>query len=200
MVQAIEASTAHSSRLQWQGWIQDHWQTLFRQACAIVGNTADAEDVIQTLLQRLWQNRDSLEHVSSMERYLISAARNEAKNFLRSKRNGRRVTSLEDLAGYDPVSLASDPLVVLTAAELQQHLQACCHHLSPTQRTLFSLLKEDPQLSGRAAATLLGCSHKNIQHLLKRIRAIISPALSAYCKDGSAISQEVLRDQPIEKI
>ncbi|MDE7118562.1 MAG: RNA polymerase subunit sigma-70, partial [Bacteroidaceae bacterium] len=81
---------------------------IFRTALRIVLNREEAEDIVQDTLMKLWQRRDELEQVKSLEAFALSSARNLAID--RKERMENRNVSLDDEAHNRPdeSSLGSD--------------------------------------------------------------------------------------------
>ena len=59
---------------------------LYRIALRIVNNSADAEDVVQDVLIKIWQKKDKLDHIQNKEAYYMMMARNQALDSLRKKK------------------------------------------------------------------------------------------------------------------
>lgn len=168
----------------WDNIVRDQRKRLLLHARNIVGDHHDAEDVVQALLCRFWQNRGRLTtNVRAIESYLIVSVRNQARNLLRAKRTKRHSVSLEDAANSRELSLEHDPTSALEAAELASILVKLQSHLSPAQRRLYRILHDDPDQSGRKLALELGCSHKNVQGLLKRMRGILDSEIEQFILD-----------------
>ena len=95
---------------------------LYRVAYALVGDRADAEDLLQEAYARLWDRRDELEDVRNPEAFAVTLLRNLCLDFLRSaevsRRQGRE--SLEEVS----LEAASSPERELEArAELQARVE-----------------------------------------------------------------------------
>ncbi|MDY3978726.1 MAG: RNA polymerase sigma factor [Tidjanibacter sp.] len=58
----------------------------FRFALSIVGDTADAEDIVQDLYERLWEYRRRVEECSNGEAFAMSTVRNLALDKLRRRK------------------------------------------------------------------------------------------------------------------
>ena len=59
---------------------------LYRIALRIVQNIPDAEDVVQEVLIKIWQKKDSLERIQNKDAYYMMMARNQALDSLRKKK------------------------------------------------------------------------------------------------------------------
>ena len=62
---------------------------LFRIAYALVGNKADAEDILQDAYYKLWSRRDELSDIRNPEAFCVTLLKNLCLDYLRSARAGR---------------------------------------------------------------------------------------------------------------
>ena len=69
---------------------------LFRLALRITMNRAEAEDVVQDTLLRVWEQRSQWEQINSLEAFAIATCRNRALDVL--KRAGRNLEAREQLS------------------------------------------------------------------------------------------------------
>ena len=65
---------------------REHYRTVYRTACGVLGNGHDAEDVAQTVFLRLVRSRTSPELRKNPGAYLYRAAVNESLNVIRSRK------------------------------------------------------------------------------------------------------------------
>ena len=68
---------------------------LYRFALAHVKRTDEAEDIVQEVGLKLWERRDELAAVRSVEAYAMSATRNRCNDYARSP--GRRTDQLMEM-------------------------------------------------------------------------------------------------------
>lgn len=66
---------------------------MYRLALRIVGNTHEAEDVVQEVMIKVWKKRDYLETVNNLEAWCMTLTKNEAIDQTRSKH--RRTVGME---------------------------------------------------------------------------------------------------------
>ena len=78
---------------EFQTHILPYKNKLFRFALSIVGNVAEAEDVVQEVLLKLWQNRQKLKTLNSIEAWSMTLTKNLSIDKLRSKH--RKTTEIE---------------------------------------------------------------------------------------------------------
>lgn len=78
---------------------------LYRFAHGLLQNAPEAEDVVQEVLVKMWQRRDTWQEVDNMEALLMKMTKNQALDKLRSKH--ARTNGLPEY--YDPRSDAATP-------------------------------------------------------------------------------------------
>lgn len=137
---------------------------MFRQALAVLGDRAAAEDVVQEAFLRTWRRRGRL-RPGGLDGYLVQAARNLALDHLRWRE--RRPPAPED---------ASEPLVVPRtedAAADAERLTRALQGLPPEQREVVMLHLVDgctfPEVARRTGAPL-GTVHSRFRYALARLR------------------------------
>lgn len=81
--------------------IDEHSEPLFRWAFFRVGSMADAQDIVQNVLLRLYENRAALAKVRNPTAYLYRSVRNACLNHLRAHKNRASVP-------LDGLSLSAD--------------------------------------------------------------------------------------------
>ena len=78
---------------EFQTHILPHKNKLYRFAMSIVGNAVEAEDVVQEVFIKIWQNREKLNSLKSVEAWSMKLTKNLSIDKLRSKH--RRTDGLE---------------------------------------------------------------------------------------------------------
>ncbi|MBX3472560.1 MAG: RNA polymerase sigma factor [Planctomycetes bacterium] len=138
---------------------------MFRQALALLGDRAAAEDVVQEAFLRTWRRRERVRDPAALDGYLVQAARHLALDHLRWRE--RRPAPPED---------AGDPLVLPRtedAAALAERLSRALHLLPPEQRevVLLHLIegRTFPEVAARTGAPL-GTVHSRYRVALARLR------------------------------
>ena len=85
------------------GYVDQYADTVFRVAYHSLGNRADAEDVMQTVLLRLYEQRKPFESEAHVKHWLIRVAINESRKLLRSfwRRNRVGLEEWQEPAVFD---------------------------------------------------------------------------------------------------
>ncbi|TAE46295.1 MAG: sigma-70 family RNA polymerase sigma factor, partial [Bacteroidetes bacterium] len=130
----------------------------------IVGNTPDAEDLVQeTLLRRLSMERSDLENERG---YLVKSLINRSLNFLRDR---KRAHARDEAAAEGTDSSPSHTRPVEDEAALSLGVLAMLEKLSPQERAVF-MLKEVFGYAHAEIAELLGVSEEYCRQILARAR------------------------------
>jgi RNA polymerase sigma-70 factor (family 1) len=102
---------------------RDHYNTLANYALSIVKNRQDAEDVVQDVFVKLWQNSPQVVTTEQVRFYLYTATKNTCISLLR-KQAGKTFVQPDEIplhipdaetkpAGADPVSAIKQALTLL---------------------------------------------------------------------------------------
>lgn len=115
----------------WNQIVQEHGRWLFVLAQRILGNAADAEDVIQDALVEAYRLAKD-ETVQNWPGLLHRLVTHRALDRLRQRRT--HVSFADDMVGGD-----ADPHEIAVAKELTSRLRAAIAQLPPQQAAAFSL-------------------------------------------------------------
>ena len=153
------------------------WVPLFGIAAAIVQSRDIAEDVVQNVLIRIWQQGEQFTPHGELGNYLVTAVRNAALTVLRDqKRLHQRydrfaVAAMADAspqAGEDPTTTEWDEEL----AKLRRVLAGLTEH----QRTAFTL-RYGRGMTNAEIAKVLGISLKGAEQLTARLKKILRERL-----------------------
>ena len=82
--------------LQFEKTFKEHYNALANYAYSILKNEADAEDVVQEVFIKVWQNNPGIIQSEQVKFYLITSIRNGCISFLR-KQAGKTFVQPEDV-------------------------------------------------------------------------------------------------------
>jgi len=108
---------------------------LYRHALRILGNMAEAEDVVQEVFIKMWKNKEQWEKYSNIEAWCMRMTRNLSIDKLRSKH--KRVDQLPEDREFKSHLVTPDH-----QAELQDtmsHIKTLVATLPEKQRLVFQL-------------------------------------------------------------
>ncbi|HEU4472780.1 MAG TPA: RNA polymerase sigma-70 factor [Flavisolibacter sp.] len=137
---------------------REHYNSLANYALSILRNEHDAEDVVQEVFIRVWQNNPEVIATAEARYYLITATRNAAISHLR-KQAGRQfvdpeTAGLQHQAPEEAGNSHADPMD-LAAKALQT--------LPPQCRLIFTMSRFG-QLTYQQIAEELGLSVKTVDN------------------------------------
>lgn len=135
---------------------------------------ADAEDVAQDVMVRLWQMRGDLREVRSPEGLAVTMAHRLALNLLRRKPMesvDARPTAMAVMA-----SQASDPSVRLEERDNEKWLEARLKQLPATWHTIL-YMRQVERRSSKEIASLLGIKETSVRTLLAKARRTLLEAI-----------------------
>lgn len=155
----------------------EHVFKLFQFAFTFIQNREQAEEIVNDVFLKLWQNRSKLDTIDNIQVYLYVAVRNTAANYLR-KVKGITI-DLENQAVHH-FYLSPDPEQLLVTDELKRRIEASIDGLPPRCKLIFKLVKEDG-LSASEVATILDISYKTVTTqltiALKKLEEALRPSL-----------------------
>ena len=137
-----------------------------------------AKDIVQDVFFKFWTNRDHLNIQSSLKGYLKRSCVNAALDYLRKRKNFRKVENEEIL--FQSPSTMRNAAQNLETEELQAKVDAAIDSLHPKCRTVFMLSRKE-ELTYREIAEKLDISVKTVEsHMgtaLKKLRVLLNPYL-----------------------
>ena len=141
---------------------------LFRLALRITMNRAEAEDVVQDTLLKVWEQRSQWEQINSLEAFAIATCRNRALDVL--KRAGRNTKSLDEVDDvHSPMPNVQSSMEAREQISLVRRLM---DGLPEVQRTIM-LLRDIEGKTYQEIAQALGISETQVKVYLHRARTKI---------------------------
>jgi RNA polymerase sigma-70 factor (ECF subfamily) len=149
---------------------------LFQFAFTFVQNREQAEEIVNDVFLKFWQNRSRIDQIDNVAVYLYVAVKNTAANYLRKVKG---VVDLENQAAHH-FYLSPDPEQLLVTDELRKKIAASIDGLPPRCKLIFKLVKEDG-LSASEVASILDISYKTVTTqltiALKKLEEALRPSL-----------------------
>lgn len=156
---------------QYMTALEEHGDTVYRICLVYLKNKADAEDVFQTVFLKLCEAKPSFHDAGHCRAWLITVARNECKNTLRSFWR-RRVTCVEEI--ILPVEDGTDRQVVRAVLALPVKY-----------RDVVYLFYYEGYKIGELAA-MLGLKEPTVKTRLRRGRQLLKTTLT----EGALFDEE----------
>ena len=139
---------------------------LYRLAYQIVWDTAEAEDIAQEVMIRVWGKRDEWAQLGSLEAYCLAAARNLSLDRKARKESHHAVLEPEACGRADE---SADPHARLVGKERMVLLRRFLRQLPEKQRTAL-MLREVEEMSYKEIADALRCTEAQVKVTLFRAR------------------------------
>jgi RNA polymerase sigma-70 factor (ECF subfamily) len=148
---------------------------IFKFAHYKLGNVAAAEDIVQDVFIKLWENRHQIKEERSLKSYLYTIANNLALNYIRHT----KVAMKFQQAQVEEVSTDESPQALLEKKEFHDRLLECVAALPEKPRLVFMMSRME-DLSYQEIAERLGISVKTVEshigHALKTLRKSLQTA------------------------
>jgi RNA polymerase sigma-70 factor (ECF subfamily) len=141
-----------------------------------------AEEVVQSVFLRIWENRDSWDPRGSARAFLFASCRNHALDLLRHEQIVARSAEEHADLGLGRWSVARMADADLEAAELADRLRIVVAGL-PERRRLVVVLRWQHQLSNGEIARILGISVKGVEIQFSRALADLRRQLGELVRD-----------------
>lgn len=149
---------------------------MFRYAQSLLLSSAEAEDAVHDLLERLWRDHDRLRPQRNVEAWVMAAVRNRCYDRLRqrqadARRNETVAADAERSSGGEAERWEARELVRRAMAQLPERQREALH------------LKDIEGYPTAEAAQLLGCDEAQVRVLLSRARRAMREVLKKMIDD-----------------
>jgi len=142
-------------------WIYERYcKRLFGFVLRYLKVEADAEEIVQEVFVKIWESRSKLDAYSSFESFLFTIAFNATMNLLRKKANDKKYQ--EHLKSIQQIQKAPNIINELQFKDLNERLTELLNELSPRQKEIFQLSRENG-LSHEEIAEKLGISKNTVK-------------------------------------
>jgi RNA polymerase sigma-70 factor (family 1) len=142
-------------------------------AIAIVKDNEAAEDIVSDTMMNIWNAGSKIAQIEKLDRYLFTATKNNALNFLK-KQKAQPVTLNESILVN--TATGNNALQQVELVETEKVIAECVGHLPPQCVMVYKLVKEEG-FAYKKVSEILEISQNTIEtHMriaLKRIRAAL---------------------------
>ncbi len=144
---------------------------MYRLALRITQSTAEAEDVVQDVVIKLWHERDNLERVDNIEAYAIRMVRNTALSRNRLKVN--QTESLDHVTDH-PLTNDNDD----NTDERLDSIRLIMQQLPENQRTAMQL-RDFEGYSYKEISNIMQTTEEQVKINIFRARQTVKARLTA---------------------
>ena len=143
---------------------------LFRLALRITLNRAEAEDVVQETMIKVWNRRDRWSEIESIEAFCLTICRNISLDKMKKAENQNQ--SLNEAHDAPDFSYASNPEEQAMQRDRIQLIRQLIDHLPEKQRSCMQL-RDFEGRSYKEIAQVLGISEEQVKINIFRARQTI---------------------------
>jgi RNA polymerase sigma-70 factor (ECF subfamily) len=136
------------------------YKRLYHFALAIVKTKEAAEEIVEDVFVKIWQNREHTGVIRNLKVYLYTATKNRSLNYL-SQKARESITEPFDHIDIELDDTAISPEQLMITAELFAKIQRAVEALPPRCKMIFKLVREDG-LKYREVAEILNISVNTI--------------------------------------
>lgn len=136
------------------------YRRLYQFAHAIVGIREPAEEVVEDVFIRVWQQRARITEIQNLRVYLYTATKNTSLNYV-SRKARESITEPFDHIPIELDGSAVNPEQLLITTEMYRKIQQAVEALPPRCKMIFKLVREDG-LRYREIADILNISVNTI--------------------------------------
>jgi RNA polymerase sigma-70 factor (ECF subfamily) len=101
----------------------------------------DAEEIVQEVFVKIWESRNKIDAYSSFESFLFTIAYNTTISLLRKRTNERKY--LEHVKSLQQPENSPDLIDEIHFNELNDRVQSLLNELTPRQKEIFQLSREE---------------------------------------------------------
>jgi RNA polymerase sigma-70 factor, ECF subfamily len=160
----------------YEGVFRKHYQALCNYACGILKDMDDAEEVVQSIFLKFWEQREGIEISVSLKSYLYRAVHNTCLN--RLKHLKIQETYRQYVGDYLEETYDS-ATEILDKVELENRIADALEKLPEQCRLIFKMSRFE-ELKYQEIADKLGLSIKTIENQIGKALKIMRMELADY--------------------
>ncbi|WP_293916171.1 MULTISPECIES: RNA polymerase sigma-70 factor [unclassified Sphingobacterium] len=150
------------------------WQKLLHFCYNIVGEEAEAQDIVQDSFLAIWKIRERWETIENLDNYLFMICRNNALALLKKQTEIRRLA--EDIAIHLQNQIQHNALEHIYASETNQHIQGQIQTFPAKMKEVFLLSREE-ELSQKEIAAKLDISENTVKKQINNVLKVLKKKL-----------------------
>jgi RNA polymerase sigma-70 factor, ECF subfamily len=160
----------------YEGVFRKHYQALCNYACGILKDMDDAEEVVQSIFLKFWEQREGIEISVSLKSYLYRAVHNTCLNRLKHLKIQE---TYRQYAGDYLENTFDSATDVMDKNELENRIAEAIDKL-PEQCKLIFKMSRFEELKYQEIADKLGLSVKTIENQIGKALKIMRTELADY--------------------
>lgn len=159
-----------------------YYSKLCRVANFYVKETFISENLVGDLIFAMWENREKLDTIESLNSYLFTSIRNRCFNYLKQAHVKREISFSKVQENQLIYSLDSEndlPVGILIEKELEDKIELSINHLPQQTKKVFQL-KRTEELSYEEISSQLNISVNTVKYHMKSALQILKVELATY--------------------
>jgi len=152
-----------------------YYKPLVVYATRLIGDQADAEDIVQEVFAQVWKKKEDIEYGEKMVSYLFGAVKNACFNNARHLKVVRRYE--QETQYRQP--MIDDPYHYLLLHEIEQKIDATLDKLPGKAKDVF-IMSRYQQKKNREIADVLNMSVKTVEAHMTKVLAALRRNLKQY--------------------
>lgn len=170
----ISVHTTDSSVL-FERVFKEHFKSLHAYAGSILRDSDEAEEVVQNVFYKLWEKKEKIDEIQSVQAYLYRSVYNECMNFVKHE----KVKQNYEAHAVHHGNIASSAVDNAETKELEERIGNALNDLPEQCRTIFQMSRFE-ELKYREIADKLGLSVKTIENQMGKALKILRTKLADY--------------------
>ena len=159
-----------------------YYSKLCRIANFYVKDVFISENLVGDLIFSMWENRENLDTIESLNSYLFASIRNRCFNYLKQAYVQREISFSKVLENKFIYSMQSEndlPVGILIEKELEDKIELSINHLPQQTKKVFQL-KRSEELSYEEISSQLNISVNTVKYHMKSAIHILRVELATY--------------------
>jgi len=180
LLQLLQKQIAKGDQRSFEDIYRLFFIRLFNFALLYVHKKEIAEEVVNDVMMKVWNKRESLTGIQNLETYLFVAVRNQSLNY-QSQFSNLHV-ALEPENGRGEIINLNDPEKELEWKEIHFRLNQAIDQLPGQCRTVFKLIKEEG-FKYKQVAEILNISPRTVETQLFRAIKKLDKVIELYLEN-----------------
>lgn len=159
-----------------------YYSKLCRVATLYLKDTFISENLVGDLFFAMWENREKLDIIESLNSYLFTSIRNRCYNYLKQAHVQREVSFAKVQENQLIYSIHSEndlPVGILIEKELEEKIELSINHLPIQTKKVFQL-KRSEELSYEEISSQLNISVNTVKYHMKSALQSLRVDLASY--------------------
>lgn len=148
---------------------ESYFESLSRYAFSILRDSDEAQDVVQKVFYKLWDQHKELDIRTSIKSYLYRIVHNESLNFVHQRTNRAEINAEIVSSNDDASDNVSEQLI---ASDLQQAIDHALEKLPPQCRKVFEMSRMEQKSYSEIAQNLAISVNTVENHISKALRQL----------------------------